>query len=710
MNRKQIPFVICLLLASSSVLAEHAYMNGGFSATSPSTDPSTFESSSATTADSPEYAEGIRAIHESRWADAIQIFSHIIDTHGATADAAHYWKAYALNKTGKSNDSVGVCTHLEQNFSPSRWIEECEALKIEIKAKTNQPVEQNDATSDSGQLLALNLMMRKDKQAALDRIDEILNSGGSESTKKEALLVLSANHSEIVDAQIVRIRMLEGDVRIHRTNDKNNSAEWSQAVDSLQLDSGDSLVTEDGRAEIEFENASTMYLDKNSVLTLNTLDTVNGVPFTDISLLSGTASFHIRLAEVNEKFQIHTPTDTISARFPQEIHIRLTSFSDAISFVRLNTNPTDNGADHAKDPVDFHERFYFSGGHAIEPVPGEEPQRYVEWDTWTQQHYEQRLSAMAQMQKDSGLNVPLPGLDELAGAGGFFDCPPYGRCWEPKIDLTSASAQNLKSSTAPSTADQLDPMYIQTLYFACVPTAYNIRAYLFTQRWYWSTCHTGYWTYHPKRKHYVWVPGPNRHHKPPVVWVKQGHTLAYVPIHPKTGVTGHTVDREGIAFSVGPKGVGEPVPIQLNGNEPISELKYAPRAYRSEFTIQLKAMNVPSMATSTMRSALGNNHASAGNGSVPIHFDSVSGSFLAPKTVLQGGESKTIMTPISVRAGGSQIHSTVGAAGVSTRGSTSSSASTSSGAHASAPIVASPPSSSATSTPSPSSGSSGGHH
>ena len=34
--------------------------------------------------------------------------------------------------------------------------------------------------------------------------------------------------------------------------------------------------------------------------------------------------------------------------------------------------------------------------------------------------------------KASGLTSPIPGLAELKGQGTFFDCAPYGTCWEPK--------------------------------------------------------------------------------------------------------------------------------------------------------------------------------------------------------------------------------------------------------------------------------------
>ena len=91
--------------------------------------------------------------------------------------------------------------------------------------------------------------------------------------------------------QIVRLSYVQGDVRISRGKlaDKqlhqegDGSTGWEQAVVNLPLGSGYSLVTGTGRAEIEFEDASTVYLADNSVLTFNQLSTTDGVPFTDIA-------------------------------------------------------------------------------------------------------------------------------------------------------------------------------------------------------------------------------------------------------------------------------------------------------------------------------------------------------------------------------------------------------------------------------------------
>jgi len=39
--------------------------------------------------------------------------------------------------------------------------------------------------------------------------------------------------------------------------------------------------------------------------------------------------------------------------------------------------------------------------------------------------------------KESGLAAPIPSLAELKGQGTFFDCVPYGTCWQPNGSRSS---------------------------------------------------------------------------------------------------------------------------------------------------------------------------------------------------------------------------------------------------------------------------------
>ena len=190
-------------------------------------------------------ADGTRAIDQGRWSDAVKIFSQVAAQHGDHADAALYWKAYAENKLGESKASAKSCSELRTGYPKSRWLEDCGALEVEIRARSGKPVVIDPSQSDDVKLLALNLMLRRDEPRALAEIQEILKGDSSEKLKKEAEFILGNHYSDTTYAQIVRISYVEGDVRIQRgdPSGKPGGAVWEKAIANLPVESGFSLAT-----------------------------------------------------------------------------------------------------------------------------------------------------------------------------------------------------------------------------------------------------------------------------------------------------------------------------------------------------------------------------------------------------------------------------------------------------------------------------------
>src|SRR5579863_572352 len=86
------------------------------------------------------YADGTRAINESRWSDAAGLFDRVAQMHGEHAEGALYWKAYAENKEGQPANALNTCGELRKAYPKSRWLDECGALEIEIRGKSGHPV------------------------------------------------------------------------------------------------------------------------------------------------------------------------------------------------------------------------------------------------------------------------------------------------------------------------------------------------------------------------------------------------------------------------------------------------------------------------------------------------------------------------------------------------------------------------------------------
>jgi hypothetical protein len=141
------------------------------------------------------YADGTRAINEGRWSDAASIFSKIAAQHGDRADAALYWEAYAQNKEGQQARALETCADLGHTYPKSRWISECDALRIEIRGASGHPEQPQSTPDDDLKLLALQAIMQQDEARAMPAVQQILNGNGSEKLKERALFVLANSNT-----------------------------------------------------------------------------------------------------------------------------------------------------------------------------------------------------------------------------------------------------------------------------------------------------------------------------------------------------------------------------------------------------------------------------------------------------------------------------------------------------------------------------------
>ena len=159
----------------------------------------------AATDDASLYADGTRAVNESRWQDAVDLFGKVADLRGEHAEGALYWKAYAQNKEGQAAAALETCAALRRLYAKSRWIEECGALEIEIRGKSGDPVAPQAEADENLKLLALNALMQQDQKQAVPILQKILAGNQSEELKKRALFVLAQNQSPESQALIGQI-------------------------------------------------------------------------------------------------------------------------------------------------------------------------------------------------------------------------------------------------------------------------------------------------------------------------------------------------------------------------------------------------------------------------------------------------------------------------------------------------------------------------
>jgi hypothetical protein len=689
-------------------------------------------------ADSSLFADGTRAINEARWSDAISIFARIADMKSEHADGALYWKAYAENKQGKTNDALSTCAALRAGYPKSSWLDECGALEIEIRSKTGQPVQPISEQTDDLKLLALNSLLQRDEGQARAEIQGILDDeDSSQKLKQGALYLLGQHYTGVAYAQIVRLSLVQGDVRIYRGrhDEKITGDTWEQAVADLPLETGYSLVTGNGRAEIELENASTIYLGENSVLVFNDLHTTDGVPYTQLALISGTVSLHVKPYVPGEVFVLKTPTDDdLMTDYPHVSYMRVTSYADATAFT-----PLENGTLRLPGMVQDAGRgqtLYYRGSRRIDPATGADLNAYAEWDKalnggkppagqnepadaqafaawdrWVAEHVASRGAAMTDMMKAAGLTTPLPGLADLADQGKFFDCAPYGTCWEPNAavkadEQSSGRAPGLQPRFQPASLEiarpapgrlnvafgaqapadnQTNPAALQLLeqedFFPCSPDVVRYRAVRdpvtgqerititpygvdpFAYRF--AVCHSGYWIRH--HRHYVWVVG-KRHHHEPVHWVRSGRNVAYVPIHPRDVKGQLPLNAKNGVFEVAKEKNGVSVErVEFDPNRQTELLNEPPKEFRTEYPRPLARAEEPRMEAHSVREAYAGRDVAAKMAAVPITFDHKSEVFMMARQEVHGGHSVTVNAPVGGRSGNLQAHS--GSSGSSHGGS-----------------------------------------
>ena len=177
--------------------------------------PELFVSGPILVVDDDSYTAGTRAMDEHRWPDAVSAFDKVISEKGARVDAALYWKAYSLNKLGKTPLAIATCEQLHSQFGGSTWNKDCDAIsmdsdKVKVKMDKVHPyvkvapygvyVDGGDngvprGSDEDLKILALNSLLNRDPTAAIPLLRGILSGNQPQNVKKHALFVLAQSKS-----------------------------------------------------------------------------------------------------------------------------------------------------------------------------------------------------------------------------------------------------------------------------------------------------------------------------------------------------------------------------------------------------------------------------------------------------------------------------------------------------------------------------------
>lgn len=366
--------------------------------------------------------------------------------------------------------------------------------------------------------------------------------------------------STSTDAQLVRISYLQGDVRFNRGNGKQPDLKkpWEQAKVNLPIEQDFALATgDDGRAEIEFESGSVIYVAENSVILFEQLVVRDGVPATRLELVSGTVTTG-PAGTSNELVEIDTPTEQLQIKYQEGAFVRLDSYLDGMALTPQSHAGWNFAIGASTIWILQGQTLALENGEPVRIEGAGQSKAPHDWDQWADARYRERSAAMQAALKASGFSSPFAGLTDLYASGTFSPCPPFGMCWQLSQQslATPQSVSPLPSGQPPAQTAGQPPtknfvprlVTFHTLVNECTfPTWVNDSVVARTQYefdalstasylqdlqevWSWPLCHNALWIYREGR----YRPVIRRKKCPaPVHWVKVGKNTGFVPAHPR---------------------------------------------------------------------------------------------------------------------------------------------------------------------------------
>jgi FecR protein len=308
----------------------------------------------------------------------------------------------------------------------------------------------------------------------------------------------AADNTRYSYARIVRLSYVRGDVQIVRT-DKSNK--WEPAVLNMPVEQGFAIGTNNGRAEIELEHGSTIWLAENSVLQFTELALANGGRITRLALSQGTATFDASLS-AGDTLELATPS--FRAVPANKCEFRVDMFSEGGAVSVLNGKVSVSSAAGTQDVPKG--QTFATNSKATKTALKRSPSP-DEWDHWVAN----RSTAQASGQNQASLYTNAPftyGMADLAGYGSWNYFPGLGYGWQP---------WGVSAGWAPFTAGQWS--FYPSLGWT----------WLSSEPWGWVPYHFGGWQY-SSMFGWMWMPGDyGAWTAAPVEWVGVGNQIGWVP-------------------------------------------------------------------------------------------------------------------------------------------------------------------------------------
>ncbi|HTA46072.1 MAG TPA: HEAT repeat domain-containing protein [Bryobacteraceae bacterium] len=142
-----------------------------------------------------DYDNGMRSLDNRQYEKAIQSFDRVVTNKAPRAEGALYWKAYGLNRLGRRDDSLAAIAVLRRDYPKSRWLNDAQALEVEVRQSSGKPISPADESNEDLKLIAINGLLSADPEHAVPLLEGILKGTAAPPVKDRAMFVLAQSQS-----------------------------------------------------------------------------------------------------------------------------------------------------------------------------------------------------------------------------------------------------------------------------------------------------------------------------------------------------------------------------------------------------------------------------------------------------------------------------------------------------------------------------------
>jgi len=221
-------------------------------------------------------------------------------------------------------------------------------------------------------------------------------------------------------ARIVRLSDVEGNLQIDRTT----GDDYEKAFLNMPITEGVRLrTTEDARAEVEFEDGSTIHLVPNTIVEFTNLSLRDsGAKVSTIDVQQGQAYFNFT-GKHDDEFRVTLAHE--SATLTRSAHFRVDVHKESASVAVFKGNVQVEGPAGAVEIASKHTATFDISHDGQFELAKNIPQS--PFDSWDKQQTDYHLRYAAK-----SYNTPYSyGLSDLNYYGSYYDVPGYGLCWQP---------------------------------------------------------------------------------------------------------------------------------------------------------------------------------------------------------------------------------------------------------------------------------------